>query len=147
MGAIKGLLKIFGIGFVIMFLIIFIITIVTKNKQPEEIGENYTQLYNQCLTEKSSMENNKNTLINQWTDSYNNKNTQLKECKNQTVQIITTKERWNTTYVYGLIKQIRHLEEVANECVFYNESEREEDLEDALKVCNDKLEEIEDLVG
>jgi hypothetical protein len=71
----------------------------------------------------------------------------IKYVNNETNEtIIDTECRTDNTYVLSLIRRVRHLEIVSEECHFYNESERNQNLSDDLDVCSDRLEDIEEVL-
>ncbi len=53
----------------------------------------------------------------------------------------------NNSYLIKLIQQAQYWEALAEECHFYNESERNINLTEELEVCEEKLEDIEDVIG
>lgn len=122
--------------------------------------DNQTNLFNSCLNDKSILQTAKNSINLQNINNINTINTLNKQIvgfkANQTkitlnpikncTTITPINNTYDSTYILMLIKQVKRLELIADGCTFYNQTERELELDEDLDECNDKLKEIKSLI-
>lgn len=120
--------------------------------------DNQTSQYKVCINQKSTLQATKDSINQQNINKANTitiLNQELKAIKrNQSNQTQTTCKQvstitpvnntCNNTYILGLIKQIKRLEQIAEDCTFYNQTEREIELEEDLDECNAKIKEAKE---
>ncbi len=78
---------------------------------------------------------------------YKNITQNCTEVVNENCTIIINESQINNSYIIMLIQQAQYWEELAEDCYFYNESERNINLTNELEVCEGKLEDIEEVIG
>jgi len=147
MGFIKKIIIVCAIVLILLFGLLLIAKNIAKTPQT---GENYTSLYNTCLNEKTTLESNKNTIINQWASSYNILNDSLVKCEEKRHELMDqllekAEEKVNSSYVTKLVRQVNYLETELENCYFFNQSDREEQLQDNLTYCLERIDELEEI--
>ena len=96
------------------------------------------------MSKKKSEKKKKNITITK--TIYKNITQNCTKITNENCINIINESQINNSYVLKLIRQKRYFENLAEECHFYNESERNVNLTKDLEICEDKIEDIEDII-
>lgn len=111
-----------------------------KDMKAELLEENRVLTQQNKLLELKKCNLTNNDIYNNIYNLSINSNNTIYNLTSNCSQIIVT----NNTYVLKLIRDNKRLKKIATECHFYNETERERNLTNSLKICEDRLEDIEE---
>lgn len=132
-----------SISIITLTFLLLAISLIAGCSKIKEQTENTTSILEACEEEKKGFE----TLYKSEQKKRNITNTitiYKNITQNCTAEI--NESKLNNSYVLKLIQQKRYFENLAEECHFYNESERNENLTKDLEVCEKKIEDIGDLI-